>query len=155
MTATQSSLFETQKPASFADEVAALHPLTSSKTQVILGVVPSKSNCYRIITFKSKDKEKQHASLAKTAELKQYEKNFILQCNKYRRAAIDQEFKIEIDVYYPSRRADLDNSLKVVLDLLQHENVNAITNDNKCIEILAKRKLDVKNPRIEFTLSVI
>jgi Holliday junction resolvase RusA-like endonuclease len=151
----QPSLFD---KTSFADEVATLHTapmVVDGRMQIIFGVVPSKSNCYRIITFKSKDKEKQHASLAKTAELKQYEKNFILQCNKYRHRKIDQEFKIEIDVYYPSRRADLDNSLKVVLDCLQHENVNAITNDNKCIEILAKRKLDAKNPRIEFTLSVI
>lgn len=149
------TLFD-NKPASFADEVAALNPIAAhGKTQVILGVVPSKSNCYRIITFKSKEKEKQHASLAKTAELRQYEKAFIKQCSMYRNRCIDQEFKLEIDVYYPSRRADLDNSLKVVLDCLQNEDVNAITNDNKCIEIVAKRKLDPKNPRIEFTLSLI
>jgi len=34
--------------------------------QVIYGTVPSKSNCMKIITFKNKDKSKEHSSLGKT-----------------------------------------------------------------------------------------
>ena len=54
-----------------------------NKRQVILGTVPSKSNCMKIITFKNKDKSKEHSSLGKTKVLQDYEKSFYLQCNKY------------------------------------------------------------------------
>lgn len=118
--------------------------------QVIYGNIPSKSNCYKIITFKSKDPNKSHASLAKTKALSQYEKDFYIQCNKYRNAAIDEYFTLELDVYYPSQRSDLDNCLKVLLDCLQK--VNAIKNDNKCVRIVANKFLDAKNPRVEFVI---
>lgn len=119
--------------------------------QIIFGSIPSKSNCYRIVTFRSKDPlKKSHATLAKTKELAKYEKDFILQCQHYRNAFITGEFEIEVDVYYPNDRSDLDNSLKVLLDLLQK--VRAIHNDNKCVRIVANKYLDKSNPRIEFTL---
>lgn len=122
--------------------------------EVIKGNVPSKSNCYRIITFKSKDPNKKtHPSLAKTKDLKAYETAFQLQCRKYRNAGIDAEFGIDLVVYYDSRRPDLDNSLKVILDCLQV--AGAIKNDNLCVDIRARRKIDKQNPRIEFTLTRI
>jgi Holliday junction resolvase RusA-like endonuclease len=121
------------------------------KKQIIFGTIPSKSNCYRIVTFKSKDpNKKSHATLAKTKELAEYEKSFYTQCNLYRNLNIEGEFELEVYVYYPSRRADLDNSLKVLLDCLQK--INAIRNDNNCIDIHAKRFVDKTNPRIEFTI---
>lgn len=119
--------------------------------QVILGNVPSKSNCYKIITFRSKDPEKpSHASLGKTSALLKYEKDFFIQANQYRNLNIDEYFTFEIDVYYPSQRSDLDNSLKVVLDCLQK--IGAIKNDNKCTQIIANKFLDKNNPRIEFII---
>lgn len=125
-----------------------------SPTQVIFGTVPSKSNCYRIVTFKTKDPTKKgYSTLAKTKELKDYEHSFGLQCTGYRNAGIETDFKFEMDVYYPSRRADLDNSLKCVLDCLQA--VGAIKNDNLCQEILVRRHIDAKNPRIEFVITPI
>jgi len=108
----------------------------------IKGTVPSKSNCYRIIRLGSR------CSLAKGKDLKAYEASFAMQ---YKASEmIDCEFGINLTVYYPSRRADLDNSLKVILDCLQK--AGAIKNDNKCVEIVAHRKLDKDNPRIEFNL---
>lgn len=119
--------------------------------QTIIGNVPSKSNCYKIISFRSKDQSKQpHASLGKTAQLQKYEKDFFIQCNKYRNANIDEYFIFEIDVFYPSQRSDLDNSLKVVLDCLQK--VGAIRNDNLCVRIIATKFLDRENPRVEFVI---
>jgi len=112
--------------------------------EIINGNVPSKSNCYRII------KLGKHASLGKTAKLKQYEKDFYLQCRKYKNKNIETEFRFEIDVYYDSKRPDLDNSFKVVLDCLQK--IKAIKNDNKCIEIRARKFKDKSNPRIEFKI---
>lgn len=118
--------------------------------QIIIGNPPAKSNCYRIIILKNKDKTKQHASLAKAPQLRSYERDFQLQCMKYRNAKIDEPFKIEIDVYFTQQRSDLDNSLKVILDCLQQ--VGAITNDNLCNGIVANKFVDKINPRIEFTL---
>lgn len=118
--------------------------------QVILGTIPSKSNSYRIITFKSKDKSKEHASLAKTTALRKYEEAFFMQCGKYRNYNIDELFTIEVDVYYPSQRSDLDGCFKILMDCLQK--IGAIKNDNKCTRIVANKFIDKDNPRIEFTL---
>lgn len=116
--------------------------------QTVHGVVPSKSNCYRIITVGPKDKK--HGSLAKTEALRKYEDSFYMQCNKYRNANIEGRFRFEISVFYPNDRSDLDNSLKVCLDCLQK--IKAFANDNKCAEILAKKFIDKERPRIEFTI---
>ena len=111
-----------------------------SAKQIIQGVCPSKSNCYRI----------GNNGLFKTKALTEYERNFYLQCNQYRNANIDGLFELHLDVYYPANRADLDNSLKIVLDCLQH--VKAIPNDNKCVKIVAQKFIDKKEPRIEFII---
>lgn len=89
--------------------------------------------------------------LIKTKALRTYEDNFFIQCNHYRNKNIDGYFEINLDVFYPSQRSDLDNSLKVVMDCLQK--VKAIKNDNKCVKIVAQKFLDKLNPRIEFTLT--
>lgn len=115
--------------------------------QTIKGIVPSKSNCYKIITISG------HGSLCKTKALKDYEQSFYLQCDKYRNANITGLFEIVLDVYYPSNRSDLDNSLKCVMDSL--EKVKAIENDNKCVRITASKYIDKENPRIEFILTEI
>lgn len=108
--------------------------------EVIHGVCPSKSNCYRI----------GNKGLFKTDALKKYEDNFYIQCGKYRDANIKGYFEFRIDVYYPNERADLDNSLKCVLDSLQR--AKAIPNDNKCTKIVARKFKDELRPRIEFEI---
>ena len=115
--------------------------------QTIMGNCPSKSNCYKIIKIGN------ISSLGKTASLRQYEKDFYIQCNIYRDANIEGYFEIYIDVFYPNQRSDLDNSLKVVLDCLQK--VKAVKNDNKLVKIVARKFLDKLNPRIEFILKEI
>jgi len=112
--------------------------------QVILGSVPSKSNCYRIITIGG------HASLGKTTAMKTYEKNFFLQCGAYRNRNIQGFFELYADVYFQSNQPDLDNSLKGLLDCLQ--GCKAIKNDRNCVKIVANKFIDKNNPRIEFTL---
>ena len=114
------------------------------KTQVILGNPPSKSNCYMIVKFGNK------ASLAKTTALKQYEKDFFIQCGEYRNENIEGYFEFYVKVFFKSQRSDLDNSLKCILDCLQ--TCKAIKNDNKCVKIIAEKYLDKTNPRIEFEL---
>ena len=112
--------------------------------QTIFGTIPSKSNCYKIITLGG------HGSLAKTPAMKKYENDFFIQCNHYRNKNIEGYFEFYVDVYYPNQRSDLDNSLKIALDCLQK--VKAIGNDNKCVKIVAQKFLDKLNPRIEFEI---
>lgn len=111
--------------------------------QIIYGLPPSKSNSYRIITIHG------HGSLAKTAATKKYEESFFMQCG-LRNTNIDKRFKLTIDVYFSSDRPDLDNSCKVVLDMLQ--SCKAIKNDRLCSEIHARKLIDKENPRIEFEI---
>ena len=114
----------------------------------ITGNCPSKSNCYKVIRLGFGKNAK--CSLGKQAQLKSYENSFKMQMLEYNYNIIDGNFKFTIDVFYDSRRPDLDNSLKVVLDCLQK--AKAIKNDNKCIEINAYKHLDKENPRVEFSI---
>jgi len=107
----------------------------------ILGSVPSKSNLYRI----------GRKGLFKTPSLKKYEESFYWQLPaEWRNKNIGGIFEFHINVYYPSKRADLDNSLKVCLDLLQQ--TKTIKNDNNCCKIVAQKFIDKNNPRVEFDI---
>lgn len=114
--------------------------------QIIQGQIPSKSNCYKIITLNG------HGSLAKQSVLKEYEKSFYLQCS-LRNANISSYFKLNADVYYSSMRPDLDNAFKILLDCLQLCKV--IKNDRQCVEIHARKLLDKANPRVEFEIEEV
>lgn len=121
-----------------------LIPLTAT----IYGIPPSKSNSYQII------KVGNAYSLGKQNALKKYEKTFYMQVPaELRGKLIADFFSFSMNVYYPSMRADLDNSTKVVLDCLQAAKV--IKNDNKCIHLDIHRFVDKKNPRIEFKITPI
>lgn len=111
--------------------------------QTIYGQPPSKSNSYKVIIING------HPKLGKTEATKQYESSFFMQCS-LRKKGICKRFKLMIDVFFKSDLPDLDNSLKVVLDCLQSS--GSIKNDRLCAEIHARKLIDKKNPRIEFTI---
>lgn len=111
---------------------------------VVKGTPVSKSNSYRVITIK------EHASLTKTKAMKQYEESFLWQVGEIRDANISVPFEFYIDVYFPSKRSDLDGALKGVMDCLQK--VNVIKNDNNCTLIHARKFVDKENPRVEFKI---
>ena len=113
-------------------------------TAKIRGTVPSKSNSYRIIRVNG------HSELGKTDAMKRYEEAFMWQVGAIRGANIKGMFEFYIDVYYPSKRSDLDGCLKAVLDCLQKAKV--ITNDNNCCLIHARKFIDKDDPRIEFRI---
>ena len=112
----------------------------------ILGDVPSKANAYKIITING------HSSLAKSKKLRQYEKDFFLQC-PCRDVYVSNFFSIDIDVYYANNRKDLDGCFKIILDCLQQCKV--IKNDRECIEIHATKKVDKISPRVVIKISEI
>jgi Holliday junction resolvase RusA-like endonuclease len=141
--------YDDQDPFGPRNKPKQVNAAAIGQKQIILGTVPSKSNGYKIITFKSKT-GKSHASLAKTQVLKKYEESFFIQCNNYRNANIDGYFEFELDVYYPNQRSDLDGCLKVILDCLQK--IKAFANDNKCTRLVLNKFVDKSNPRVEFTI---
>jgi Holliday junction resolvase RusA-like endonuclease len=108
--------------------------------EVIYGTIVSKSNNYRSVKGR----------FITTDKVKAYESDFLKQCTVYRNANISDPFWLLVDVYYPSNRSDLDGAFKILLDLLQK--VKAISNDNQCHQITARKMIDKINPRIEFSL---
>jgi len=114
--------------------------------QVIYGKIPSKANRYKVITING------HGSLKTDNEIKRYELLFYVQCSEYRCRKISEKFCLYADVYVESKRQDLDNILKTILDCLQKS--EAITNDNNCVKIVAEKFIDKKNPRIEFGIEI-
>ena len=116
--------------------------------KTIIGNVPSKSNCYRIIQIAG------HAKLGKTDALQRFERAFYMQCGgEYRNLNISKYFEFHARVYYPSMRSDIDNSLKVMLDCLQY--TKTIKNDNLCVKVVAEKFIDKANPRVEFKIVTI
>lgn len=114
---------------------------------IIKGNAPSKANCYKIVSING------HGCLAKTSALKKYEESFIWQAGNLRDLNINEPFEFYIDVYYPSKRSDLDNVLKLQLDVLQR--IKCIKNDNNCCLIHARKFVDKENPRVEITIRTL
>jgi len=118
----------------------------SPNKEVILGLPPSKSNSYFVVYSKKKDR----TFVLKSEAVKKYERQFALQCMKYKNQNIEEFFTLEIDVYYPNNRSDLDGAAKIILDCLQ--SVGAIKNDNLCTRLVMNKYLDKLNPRVELLL---
>ena len=118
--------------------------MTDHGTITIAGTVPSKSNCYKIVSIAG------HGSLAKTDKLKKYEQAFYLQIGRYRDLNIKGLFELYADVYYTSNTHDLDNSLKIILDCLQK--TKTIKNDNKCVKLIVNKFVDKANPRLKLKI---
>ena len=118
----------------------------TSRQFVIRGAVPSKSNCYRVVTLAG------HGALAKTPALRRYEQEFYMQC-PVRELKIDKRFRLDVDVYFSSDRPDLDNAMKAILDCLQ--TCKAISNDRLCAEIHARKLIDKQDPRCDITLTLL
>ena len=112
----------------------------------IPGNVPSKSNCYRIVKVKGT------MTIGKTDALESYEMSFFWQC-PIRNLNISKQFEFYARVFYPSMRSDIDNSLKVLLDCLQH--TKTLKNDNLCVKVVAEKFVDKNNPRVEFKIVTI
>ena len=113
----------------------------------IPGIPVSKSNAYRVITING------HASLTKSSAMKKYEEMFLWHVGPMRGANISVPFEFYINVWFPSKRSDLDGCLKGILDCLQTAKV--IKNDNNCCKIVAEKFIDKDNPRVEFKIITV
>lgn len=115
-------------------------------TETIYGQVIGKANHYLSVPGSNGERR-----IIKDETIRAYEQSFARQCRIYRDRNIDEPFVLDITVWDASRRYDLDNSLKTVLDCLQYCHV--IRDDNKCIEIRARKRLDSRNPRISYSIT--
>lgn len=111
--------------------------------ETILGQCIAKANHYLAVPNNENGRR-----IIKDAEIRAYERIFSEQCKIYKGRGINRCFGLEIDLYANSARYDLDNCLKTVLDCLQQ--VGAISNDNLCISINARKHVDELNPRVTF-----
>lgn len=119
-----------------------------AEKEIILGQCVAKANHYMSVPGKGGERR-----IIKDDAIRDYERSFARQCKVYKGKNIDEPFSLDIVVFQSSARYDLDNSLKTVLDCLQY--VKAIKDDNKCIAINARKRVDARNPRIEFEINPV
>lgn len=113
--------------------------------ETIYGQVVAKANNYQAVPDGRGGRR-----IIKSDAVRDYEWNFKKQCRVYAGRMIDRPFIFEVIVFESSQRFDLDNSLKTLLDCLQM--CNAITDDNLCIEIRARKAIDPSRPRVVFSI---
>lgn len=117
--------------------------------EIIRGQCISKSNGYLAVP----DTTSGGRRIIKSDKVRNYERSFEKQCIIYRDKYIDKPFIFHLVVYESSWAFDLDGAFKILLDKLQ--DVHAITNDNLCVEIKARKVLDPTNPRVAFALQEV
>lgn len=112
--------------------------------EVIKGQVVAKANHYIAGKYAAPGR------FIKDKVIRQYENSFCEQCRIYKGMQIAEPFTFVADIYYISKRYDLDNSVKTILDCLQY--AGAIVDDNLCTHIDVRKHIDRNNPRVEFRI---
>ena len=120
----------------------------------ILGEPASKANSRRLVTFGNRP-----ASI-KSSKALNYEKSAILQIPEHAKKMLEGDLQVKIDIYYASRRPDLDES--VILDCLQAKykkgeliRRGVYINDRQIKRKLITWGLDKSNPRAEIAIEKI
>lgn len=108
---------------------------------IIEGEPASKANSRRIVSFGKR------LAVIKSDKARQYEKNFALQCPQLENL-IETNVKVELIIYYASRRPDLDES--VVLDCMQGK---IYANDRQVKQKYVYWGLDRERPRTHVRVS--
>lgn len=113
--------------------------------ETIKGQIPSKSNSYIAVPDSAGGRR-----IIKSDKVREYERTFSQQCVIYRDRNISKPFSLHAVVYETTWSYDLDNAFKALLDNLQY--VGAITNDNLCVSISARKAIDSQNPRVKYAI---
>ena len=108
---------------------------------IIDGEPASKSNSRKIVTFGKRP------ALIKSEKARNYEKIFAQQCPQLENL-IDNDVKVELIIYYASRRPDLDES--VILDCMQGK---VYVNDRQVKRKIVYWGLDRDTPRTHIRVS--
>lgn len=110
---------------------------------IIHGTAQSKSNSRRLVTFGGKPR------FIKSKAALEFEKAVQSQVQQMR-DMLEGDLAFHADIYYPSRRQDLDPS--ILLDALQGL---IYANDRQFKQISSCRYLDKENPRAEIVIREI
>ena len=110
---------------------------------VIFGSTQSKANSRRLVTFGGRPR------LIKSKAALQFEKDIKAQVQPLKQM-LEGDLSFHADIYYPSRRQDLDPS--ILLDALQGL---IYANDRQFKQISSCRFLDKHNPRAEIWIKEI
>lgn len=114
----------------------------NNKTEfVILGEPASKANSRKIVNFGKR------MALIKSQKARDYEKLFADQCPVLKNL-IETDVKVELIIYYASRRPDLDES--VILDCMQGK---IYVNDRQVKQKIVYWGLDRTAPRTHIRVS--
>tara|TARA_E500000318_G_C3389448_1_gene145369 strand:- start:28 stop:420 length:393 start_codon:yes stop_codon:yes gene_type:complete len=108
---------------------------------IVYGEPASKANSRKIVNFGKR------MAIIKSAKARNYEKNFAQQCPILENL-IENDVKVELIVYYASRRPDLDES--VILDCMQGK---IYVNDRQVKEKIVYWGLDRDTPRTHIRVS--
>ena len=111
--------------------------------QIIYGECCSKANSRRLVHFGGKPR------FIKSKKALVFERDVQLQAKKIS-PMLEGDLKIEADIYYSSRRPDLDES--IILDALQGI---WYANDRAFKQKTIRKFLDKENPRCEVTVTEI
>jgi len=117
--------------------------LQESTTIIIYGEPASKSNSRKIVKFGKR------MALIKSEKARNYEKEFAKQCPTLENL-IENDVKVELIVYYASRRPDLDES--VILDCMQGK---IYVNDRQVKQKIVYWGLDRDTPRTHIRVSTL
>jgi crossover junction endodeoxyribonuclease RusA len=66
-----------------------------------------------------------------------------------RQRVLGGDVQVSIVAYFPDKRRDLDNAIKPALDCMQG---SAYANDRQIVRIIAEKRYDKQNPRLEIEL---
>lgn len=124
----------------------------------ILGELGSKSNSRRMVSYGGRPR------LIKSDKALNYEETAYGQLQTLLRAhePFQDYVRLTVDVYYASKRPDLDIAL--LQDILQEKkdkktgiilSKGVYTNDRQVVEIIARKLWDKENPRCEITVEEI
>lgn len=113
--------------------------------EIILGVIVAKSNHYVSVPDTVKG-----SRIILDDVYRKYQSDFLSQIDIYKNRLINSPFILYADIFFLNERFDLDNACKTLLDLLQ--DAKAIKNDRLCVELHAKKHIDHRVPRVEFSI---
>ena len=86
------------------------------------------------------------ARALKSERARNYAKDCEWWLRKQRPVKLDGPLEVTIEAYFPSRRGDVDNRIKAVLDVLQG---HAFANDSQVERLSITRHIDKKDPHVE------
>lgn len=118
--------------------------------ETIFGQLPNESNSYQVAADSS---SANGVKILCSDLVRGYEHAFIQQCGKYANKQILGQFRLITTIYTDKEAFDLGTSIKTILNCLQI--VKAVADKRKCSEVIVRKIVDIRHPRIEFVLDEV